>query len=183
MHAASLSFFLQSNPPSPIVIGISITAILVSAAAFVFSIISFKKTRTATLYSDIDGRYLELFKLAIANPGFVDPALTENYKEHFEGNELLKYERYAFAAWNIVETIVDRRENDLLAVTWDPVIVEENKLHRWWLNDKDNEHKFKKSFWRFILNRCREFPCPDCVKLTTQCNRCKELHAMVNTPS
>lgn len=183
MHAASLNFFLQANPPSPLVIGISIAALIISIAGFSLSFYVFRKTRTATLYSDIDGRYLELIKLAITNPGFVDPDRTKDYKNQFKGEDLLKYERYAFAAWNVIETIVDRRGDDLLAETWDPVIVEENKLHRWWLNHKDNQHKFKKSFWRFMLaHRCC-FPCPDCTKLATKCDRCKELQAMVNTPS
>jgi len=134
------------NPPAVSAI-VSVFALLVSGGALAFSWYNFLKTRTATLYSDIDSRYFELLKLGIANPDFVNPALTTEYKEHFQGDALLKYDRYAFAAWNIVETIVDRRSNDELARTWDPVIKEENSLHRAWLNDPENQHKFKKQFW------------------------------------
>ena len=136
-------------------------------------------TRTATLYSDIDGRYLELIKLAITNPCFVNPNFTQDYGNQFKGDELLKYERYAFAAWNVVETIVDRRGNDLLAQTWDPVIEEENRLHRWWLNNKANERKFKKSFWKFMIENSDKFPCPSCKALKKECPRCAELKAMI----
>ena len=156
---------IKSNPTA-------VLALLVSSAAFVFSWISFKKTRSAALYSDIDGRYLELLKLGIANPNFVNPALTKDYKEKFHGNDLLKYERYAFAAWNIVETIFDRREVEDVRVSWDPVIREENRLHRTWLNNKENQDKFKRSFLNFIGTN---FPCPTCLEMESLCTGCEEL--------
>jgi hypothetical protein len=164
---------LKSNPIAAISAVVSTIAVSISFTALLFSMISWRKTRTATLYSDIDGRYMDLLKLGITNPEFVDPANTKNYKANFNGKDLLKYERYAFAAWNIVETIVDRRDNHDLSRTWDPVIKEENRLHRWWLNDKDNEEKFKKDFWNFIIGN-EHFPCPDC-KGKSLCARCAEL--------
>ena len=163
---------LKSNP---------ITAII-SFAALILSYLSWRKTRTATLYSDIDARYMELLKLGITNPKFVNPAYTAEYKTRFEGDELLKYERYAFAAWNIVETIVDRQADSELEETWYPVIKEENWLHRRWLNDKDNQHKFKKEFWKFIIGN-NAFPCPDCQDCpdNSLCARCAELQNMVRS--
>lgn len=160
---------------------IAAVAVILSAAALYFSIYSFKKTRTATLYSDIDGRYFELLKLGIANPAFVNPDLTKQYKTHFQRDDLLKYDRYAFAAWNIVETIIDRDSDKMLARTWNPVIKEENMLHRAWLNDPENQHKFKKQFWEVIIGN-KEFPCPDCEKLNDGlCPRCKALDQLVKS--
>jgi len=164
--------FLKSIP-------IAAISVIVSIVALVFSYKSWSKTRTATLYSDIDGRYMELLKLGIAYPKFVNPDNTAGYKTSFEGDELLKYERYAFAAWNIVETIVDRRGNNDLEKTWYPVIKEENWLHRRWLNDIDNQHKFKKEFWEFMLTNNKAFPCPDC-QYSPDNFRCPRCTALLN---
>jgi hypothetical protein len=165
--------FLKSNP-------IAVFSVFISIAALVFSYLSWLKTRTATLYSDIDGRYMELLKLGITNPKFVDPAYTAEYQTRFKDDDLLSYGRYAFAAWNIVETIVDRRGNNDLDETWKPVIREENWLHRKWLNDKDNQHKFKKDFWKFIIRHPAVVPCPDCQDLpdNSRCPRCTEIQNM-----
>lgn len=165
---------IKSNPTATI-------AVLVSAAAFCFSIYNFVKTRTATLYIDIDARYYDLLKLGMANPDFVNPTLTREYKTKFEGNELIKYERYAFAAWNIVETIFDRSGNKELRETWYPAIKEENSLHRTWLNHEENQHKFKKSFWKFMLDNRKAFPCPACQEQNgnSLCRRCSQLHGIV----
>lgn len=155
---------------------------VMSLLALIFSGISFKMARRATLYSDIDGRYLELLKLGINNPKFINHKLTSKYKESFEGEYLLSYGQYAFAAWNIVETICDRREDRKLFKTWKTVIKEENRLHREWLNGGENQHKFKNDFWRFIIGNS-DFPCPSCQKTDRGrlCPRCRELKAMADS--
>ncbi len=153
---------------------------VLSVLAFIVSIFTFRMTRRATLYSDIDARYHDLLKLGLANPDFVDPEKTRNYKESFKGRELLQYERYAFAAWNIVETIYDRRGDGKLLVTWKPIIREENSLHRAWLNHPDNQHKFKKEFLAFII-ACPDFPCPACLEQRARCDRCGKLLAMAQS--
>ncbi|HEX5603646.1 MAG TPA: hypothetical protein VFX63_13900 [Pyrinomonadaceae bacterium] len=125
---------------------------------------------------------MELLKMGITNPEFVNPENTTVYPEKFKDDVslLLKYGRYAFAAWNIVETIADRHGNRDLKKTWYPVIKEENRLHRKWLNNIDNQHKFKKDFWRFMLKNHRAFPCPDCQG-DSLCGRCAEIWRMVNS--
>lgn len=171
---------LKSNPIAAIAALVAGISAVISLTSLVFSIASWRKTRTATLYSDIDGRYMELLKLGIANPEFVNSANTTEYKTKFKDElSLLRYERYAFAAWNIVETIIDRHKNKDLSKTWYPVIEEENKLHRKWLNNRENERKFKKEFWEFMLANSRAFPCPDCEN-GTRCDRCTELLRMVH---
>lgn len=158
-------------------VSIAVISLLLSGLAFAFSFLSFKKTRTATLYSDIDSRYHDLLKMGIQNPEFVNPALTREFDTRFDGTDLLQYERYAFAAWNIVETIVDRGENKVLTDTWYPVIKEENGLHRRWLNHPKNQEKFKNSFFKFLIENREQFPCPSCQLLGDKdmCPRCREL--------
>lgn len=163
---------LKSNP-------ITVISAVISILAFAFSYASWRKTRTSTLYSDIDGRYMDLLKLGISNPEFVNPVNTRDYKARFRDDGLLKYERYAFAAWNIVETIVDRRGDGHLEKTWYPVIKEENNLHRRWLNSPENQYKFKKQFWKFMIGN-EAFPCPDCNGKTL-CARCTELRNLVKS--
>ena len=138
----------QLNPAAGLSAIAASLALIVSLGAFVLS----WKSRTATLYSDIDARYMELLKLSINNSDFVNPDITHDYKNYFKDKkkELLAYEQYAYAAWNIVETIVDRRRKRQLSRTWYPVIRAENRLHRAWLNDPENHHKFKKEFLDFI---------------------------------
>ena len=166
---------IQSNP-------ISTFALIVSIGALVTS----WKTRTATLYSDIDARYMELLKLSITNADFVNPDITNNYKSHFKDKKaLLAYEQYAYAAWNIVETIFDRRGKLLLRRTWDPVIKEENRLHRAWLNQPENRHKFKEKFLDFMIQNNKKFPCPMSGirgrEEKCPCNSCEDLRALVKS--
>ena len=176
MFETTLVFF-QSNAPV-VSAAVAVCSSILAILAFVFSILSFRRTRAATLYSDIDARYLELLKLGITYPKFVNPALTTRYREHFQDDELLRYERYAFAAWNIVETIIDRRDIGNLGPTWDPIIKEENKLHRAWLNDEENQDKFKRDFWEFMAKNYRDFPCPNCDG-DRRCARCTQLLEMI----
>jgi len=131
-------------------------AFLFSIVAVVFSFYSYKNTRRDTLYQDLDGLYLEVLKLAMSNPRFVNPDLTRDYKKHFQGDELHKYQVFAYLAWNVCETIADRRKDKHLFDTWRPVIHAEDKLHGVWLDDPDNHYRFKKSFIDFVQNDLRK---------------------------
>lgn len=124
----------------------------VSLAAIVFSAYTFLQSRRDAQYQDLDGLYLEALKLGIGNPRFLNPEYTKNYKEHFQGDELHKYQVFAYIIWNICETIADRRDDKNLYNTWKPVIVAEDKLHRAWLDDPENKHRFKTGFFDFIRN-------------------------------
>ncbi len=84
-------------------------------------------------------------------PKFLDPKNTSNYKNVFKGDDLLRYDTYAYVSWNICETIYDRKD-DKLFETWEPVIVAENKLHRKWFDNPENHHKFKDRFREYIQN-------------------------------
>lgn len=170
----------QLNPAAAVSAIVASLALSVSIGAFVLS----WKSRTATLYSDIDARYMELLKLSILNSDFVNPEITNDYINNFKDkNKLLAYEQYAYAAWNIVETIVDRRAKRQLRTTWYPVIKAENKLHRAWLNERENQDKFKDEFLNFMLQHNSTFPCPKSEEgeERCQCEKCNNLRAQVES--
>ena len=121
-----------------------------STVAIIFSVYTFLSSRRDSQYQDLDGLYLEALKLGMDNPRFINPGYTKKYKEIFHDDELQKYQVFAYIIWNICETIADRRKDKNLYDTWRPVILAENKLHRAWLDDPENNHRFKKSFFKFV---------------------------------
>jgi len=121
-----------------------------SGFAVLVSIYTFFLSKREKSYADLDDLYFKLLELGIKYPKFRNPKYTQNYKEMFENEEeLFRYETYAFIAWNICETIYDRRDEALFE-TWRPVIVTENKLHRKWFDNPENYHKFKERFRKYI---------------------------------
>jgi len=135
----------------------AVVAAALSLAAIIVSIFSFRKTRRINLYQDIDRLYLEVLKLGIENPKFVDPEYTGNYKEKFSDDSLRKYNTYAFIVWNVCETIADREDDDALFQTWEPVMKAENQLHGAWFDNEENQGKFKKQFRDFMSKKRLEW--------------------------
>jgi hypothetical protein len=112
----------------------------------------FDENQTLGVYRDLDRLYFELLKLAMAHPQFVDRAKTSDYQTSFSGDDLKKYHLYAFAVWNICETIFDRRDDTLLYETWLPIVCVENRLHRNWFEQPENHLGFKERFREFVLH-------------------------------
>jgi hypothetical protein len=130
---------------------IALGASAVSLLSIFMSLYVYRRVRSITLYSDLDRLYLELLKLGIENPKFVDPNYTQRYPTSFETRkERTQYELYAFIAWNICETIVDRGDNHLTFQSWKPVLALEANLHSAWFESEGNEKKFKKAFIDYI---------------------------------
>jgi len=129
----------------------NIVAVAFGGIAIIVSFYTFYKLKRERSYADIDCLYLELLKLGIQYPKFVDAKNTSNYKNAFKGEELPRYEIYAYISWNICETIYDRKD-EILFETWKPVIVAENKLHRRWFDNPENHYKFKDRFRQYIQN-------------------------------
>lgn len=129
---------------------INICTIAISFIAIVVSIYAARQSRNDTLYQDLDALYLEILKLGMANPRFVNPDYTLNYKVAFQGDELHKYQTYAYMVWNVCESIVDRREDKKLFATWKPVLDVEYRRHHAWLNAAENHHRFKTEFMTYI---------------------------------
>jgi hypothetical protein len=95
---------------------------------------------------------MQILKLGMDNPRFRNPKYTHGYKEKFrDEDELFRYESYAYIVWNICETVYDRGQKDEnLAKTWLPIVGAENKLHREWFDNAENNHKFKDEFIAYI---------------------------------
>lgn len=130
---------------------VGVISLMLSIIAFVTSMYVFCISRREKSYADLDTLYLELLKLAMEHPDFVNPSYTVDYDNMFKDKDLWRYKTYAYIAWNICETIYDRRD-DILFKTWQPVIFAENKLHRKWFDAPENYHKFKDSFGEYIRN-------------------------------
>jgi hypothetical protein len=67
------------------------------------------------------------------------------FTKSFLDDERARYEIYALLAWNICESVYDRKKID---ETWLPAIRTQKRLHFKWL--EDNKHRFKKEFWDYI---------------------------------
>lgn len=134
---------------TPIVV--STAALIVSLVGAAFSIYSYFRNTAIEAYTNLDALYLEVLKLAIANPSFADASLTRHYRSKFTGEQKQKYELYAFIAWNVCETIFDRRRNKAVLKSWSPILKTENDLHRAWFDEPENHSKFKPEFRRYIL--------------------------------
>lgn len=74
-------------------------------------------------------------------------------RSHYH-KEKSRYETYAFICWNFCETIYDKMDDDLMR-TWSVVIENENRLHRRWFEQAENQSKFKKEFRDFISTNYR----------------------------
>jgi hypothetical protein len=134
-----------------------IISLFVSGIALIISISSFRKSRSTSLYQDLDRLYADLLKLGISHPQFVDKAKTADYKTVFRGDELLQYQLYAFMSWNICETIFDRKKNKNFFATWRCIIEVENELHRKWFSSDSNKQRFKPEFCKYMSE---DFPFP-----------------------
>jgi hypothetical protein len=121
---------------------------LLAAAAVLLYIIFWFRDKTDNSYESFDSTYLEILKSGIEHPYFRDPDFTENYKSE-DKDSRLRYEIYAFICWNFCETIYDKGDEELMK-TWGVVIYEENRLHRIWFEQPENNTKFKQDFLDYI---------------------------------
>jgi hypothetical protein len=119
------------------------TSTLLSAIAIYLYIVLWKKDKTDGSYDVFDATYKDILAIAIDNPELRNNELTNKYNEVFSGNDLIKYETYAFMSLNFCETLFDKG-NDELMKTWEVVLNIEYNLHKKWLNDPKNRAKFKK---------------------------------------
>ncbi len=121
------------------------TSTLLSAIAIYLYIVLWKKDKTDGSYDVFDATYKDILAIAIDNPELRNNELTNKYNEVFSGNDLIKYETYAFMSLNFCETLFDKGNEELMK-TWEVVLNIEYNLHKKWLNDPKNRAKFKKEF-------------------------------------
>jgi hypothetical protein len=121
------------------------TSTLLSAIAIYLYIVLWKKDKTDGSYDVFDATYKDILAIAIDNPELRNSEFTSKYTEVFSGNDLIKYETYAFMSMNFCETLFDKGNQELMK-TWGVVLNIEYNLHKKWLNDPKNRGKFKKEF-------------------------------------
>lgn len=126
------------------------TSTLLSALAIYLYIVLWRKDKSDGAYDVFDSTYKDILSIAIDSPELRNPELTQNYQESFTGNELIKYETYAFMTLNFCETLFDKGNLELMK-TWEVVVKIELDLHHSWLYKSENSLKFKKEFVDYLL--------------------------------
>jgi hypothetical protein len=110
--------------------------------------------------------------MGLTYPSFRDPDKTAKYREHFIGDERIRYETYAYMVFNFCETVADSldlysgrsnrildrveshfcrflpfiADREWLKKTWTPVMVCEKRLHGKWLSDQKEAYASRKIF-------------------------------------
>ncbi len=131
------------------------TSTLLSAIAIYLYIVLWKKDKTDGSYDVFDSFYKDILVLGIDNPELRNQEITKDYKAHFEGNDRVKYESYAFLTINFCETLFDRG-NAKLMDTWQDVVFVEYSIHKTWFHEPENQLKYKKEFIDFLNNLTSE---------------------------
>lgn len=120
-------------------------AAFLAIVALIYSLRTFTASLKNSHYAELDRMYQDLLNIKLGNPHLRHG----NVKR--DDDEEAQYDIYAFMVWNFLETIRDRCDQDKeLCRTWYPVIAGENRLHREWLERKENQDKFKRPFLEFI---------------------------------
>jgi hypothetical protein len=125
------------------------TSTLLSALAIYLYIVLWRKDKTDGTYDVFDATYKDILSIAIDHPELRNPEVTKIYSNVFTGNELIKYETYAFMSLNFCETLFDKG-NDELMKTWSVVVKIEFELHKIWMNKPENKLKYKSEFLDYI---------------------------------
>lgn len=126
-------------------------ATLLAAIAILLYVIFWFRDKTANSYDVFDATYMDLLKIAMENPSFRNPEMTQQYETAFSGDEKIKYELYAFMCWNFCETVFDKQDKELMN-TWRVIIEFESSLHAKWFENPSNNNKFKPSFREYIAS-------------------------------
>ncbi len=125
------------------------TSTLLSAIAIYLYIVLWKRDKTDGSYDVFDAFYKDILVLGIDNPELRNQEITKDYKVHFEGNDRVKYESYAFLTINFCETLFDRGNTKLMH-TWQDVIFVEYSIHKTWFGQSENKLKYKPEFIDFL---------------------------------
>lgn len=131
--------------------GLLLTVVVAMAA--VPQLLSLADTVRSSHYSQLDGIYFALLKMAVDKP-YLRSQVPRS------AGEAAEYDAYAFGVWNFIETLRDRCEADqALKDIWAPVIATEHALHGAWFYDQTVPYwekeapKFRLPFADFIWTR------------------------------
>jgi hypothetical protein len=83
------------------------SASVVSVGTVLITLYTWLLTRNASIYSAFDALYQDILKLGLEHPSYRNPAKTLTYNHSFVGDDLVRYETYAFMVLNVCETIAD----------------------------------------------------------------------------
>ena len=128
---------------------------LLAATAILIYIHFWIKDKRINSYNVFDSLYQDILKTGLEYPQFRNPEKTRDYKNSFSENQLIQYEIYAYMCWNFCETIYDKKDKRLMR-TWFVVLEEERNLHLQWINQPENELKFKPEFLLYIKQAVQE---------------------------
>jgi len=128
---------------------------LLAATAILIYIHFWIKDKRINSYNVFDSLYQDILKTGLEYPEFRNPEKTRDYKNSFSENQLIQYEIYAYMCWNFCETIYDKKDKRLMR-TWLVVLEEERNLHLQWINQPENERKFKPEFLLYIKQAVQE---------------------------
>jgi hypothetical protein len=128
---------------------------LLAATAILIYIHFWIKDKRINSYNVFDSLYQDILKTGLEYPQFRNPEKTKDYKNSFSENQLIQYEIYAYMCWNFCETIYDKKDKRLMR-TWLVVLEEERNLHLQWINQPENERKFKPEFLLYIKQAVQE---------------------------
>lgn len=116
-----------------------------AVAAILVSVGAFRRQIASEHYGEIDKIYFDLLHIRVMRPdlGRCDRRPDGSFPEG--------YDAFAFMMVNFLETILDRCDGDReLERTWQPIIEIETINHLAWLNEPENQAKFKRAFLEFL---------------------------------
>lgn len=134
--------------------GANILAAAIAGGALVWSLRTYRESKSLSHYGELDRMYADLLKLAVEEPHLRQGPDTER-----DPNEEKQWPIYAYMVWNFLETVHDRvyykhdrvyyESADIrLQETWGKVIRLEHEIFGLWF--KDNAEVFKGTFVEFI---------------------------------
>ena len=129
----------------------------VGMISVIASSLSTKKTLQNQLYADLDLMYQDILKIGLENPSFRDKYKTMNYKNIFEGEELIRYKTYAEMVWNFCEAVYDKADHDEMnKKTWNHVIIMEKERHLTWFEEEETKENYKDEFREYVMSLKRK---------------------------
>ncbi|MDX2204774.1 MAG: hypothetical protein NW223_18640 [Hyphomicrobiaceae bacterium] len=125
----------------------------------------YAKAMTSQRYDALDRTYMDLVLLRVQHPDFNDPGrLYAESLSEAAAEQRRRYDSYAFALFNYLETIADKCSDELKAApaggtpdlveTWGPILVSESWQHRFWFTERSSrvDDRFKEKFRKLVAN-------------------------------
>lgn len=110
-----------------------------------------KHSEQHNIYLKLDEQNNYLSRLAFDHPEYLILENTQHYETKFSVEKATQYGVFAKMIWDFCETIYDlTKENPELFQTWEPILIDANRLHRTWFNNAIKLNYFKEPFIKYI---------------------------------